>query len=259
MPLLIDGYNLLHVTGLTGRGGAGSFEQSRAALLSFLGMALGEDERAQTTVVFDASEAPPGLPNEYTVHGMQVSYARHHESADEMLEELIAAHHSPKRLTVVSSDHRVQRAAKRRKATAVDSHVWYAQLQAAWQSRGKSLSEEDHKPDVRPSPSEVAAWLQAFGPIDTTEPDLTIQSRPSKAPAKPTSRKPVKKRRATKTTPRADAPTSSIPPSRKPPSRKKKPLAKRPPRKPGKPPNLGFGSLDNLFPPGYGEDVENES
>ena len=55
-------------------------------------------------------------------------FASQDEDADTVIERLVAADSAPKRLTVVSSDHRLQRAAHRRKATAVDSDVWFAQL-----------------------------------------------------------------------------------------------------------------------------------
>ena len=41
--------------------------------------------------------------------GITVHFARDSD-ADAMIEDLIAAHHTPRTLTVVSSDHRIQRA-----------------------------------------------------------------------------------------------------------------------------------------------------
>jgi predicted RNA-binding protein with PIN domain len=111
VALIIDGYNLLHVTGLFGRGKA-SLEASRQALLGFLAAAVEPAELAATIVIFDAAAAPPGLPDRYVIHGIDVRFARGYESADALLEELIAAHPTPRKLTVVSSDHRVQRRQK---------------------------------------------------------------------------------------------------------------------------------------------------
>ena len=130
MSLLIDGYNLLHVTGLFGANGPAerAFERARHALLDFLATRLPPDELAKTTVVFDAAEAPPGLPSEIQRCGVRALFAPRKSSADEVLEQLIRADHAPRRLTVVSSDHRVQRAARRRNATAVDSDVWFRKL-----------------------------------------------------------------------------------------------------------------------------------
>ncbi len=76
--------------------------------------------------MFDAADAPPGLPRTLEHRGLTVRFAAKSGSADELIEELIRADSAPRRLMVVSSDHRLQRAARRRKATAIDSDVWYA-------------------------------------------------------------------------------------------------------------------------------------
>lgn len=252
VSLLIDGYNLLHVTGLAGRGGRGSLERSRSALLSLLAHVLSDEERTATTVVFDAAEAPRGLPDQYVVQEMRVYYARHHASADDLLEELIIAHHTPKRLTVVSSDHRVQRAAKRRKATAVDSDVWYVEIHRRVQQHQQRRLTADIKPDTVPSTAEVQAWLKVFG-VDKP----TKAERPQVATESPPVKKKGAKRASTK--PKAKAAVKlPKPTSRQESPRKKKPLVPRKPRARGKPRDLGFGSIENPFPPGYGEDVIEE-
>ena len=129
MALLIDGYNLLNVTGIVGRGiGPGSLERSRNALLSFLAASIEPQELRQTTVVFDAKQPPAGLPRRVDHHGIEVLYASQYGDADTLIEELIQAHSAPRQLTVVSSDHRLQRAARRRKAKSVDSDKWYSEL-----------------------------------------------------------------------------------------------------------------------------------
>lgn len=130
MPLLIDGYNLMYAAGIVGVGrGPGGLERSRFALMRFVAESLGDAERRRTTIVFDAAGAPPGLPPTLAFEGLAIRFAKGYADADELLEELIAADHTPRKLVVVSSDHRVQRAARRRRATAVDSDVWYEQMQ----------------------------------------------------------------------------------------------------------------------------------
>ena len=129
MPLLIDGYNLLNAAGILGRGrGPGSLERARQALLNTLVESLPPDEVPRTTVVFDASESPWGVAKQIDHRGITVQFASKDDDADTVIEQLIAADSAPKRLTVVSSDHRIQRAAKRRRATAIDSDIWFAQL-----------------------------------------------------------------------------------------------------------------------------------
>lgn len=161
MRLLIDGYNLLQASTLEGRGPkAGSLEAGRRALLDFLVRHLCDAELCQTTVVFDGQEAPPGLPSQYEYSGITVRFSRNPADADEVLETLIRAHTSPRQLTVVSSDHRVQRAARRRRAQAIDSERW---LQVTAQQANATAT--DAKSDVKPtdaSAAEVAEWLRVF-------------------------------------------------------------------------------------------------
>jgi predicted RNA-binding protein with PIN domain len=165
MALLIDGYNLLHVTGIFGRGvGPGTLERSRRALLNFLVAAIPDDELAKTTVVFDAKNAPPGLPRRGHHRGILVCFARSHDEADDLIEELIRKDSAPRRLTVVSSDHRLHRAARRRRATAVDSDVWYDHIRRhASHPEPERDNDEDQKPQAPLSPEDVGRWLEAFG------------------------------------------------------------------------------------------------
>jgi uncharacterized protein len=161
MALLIDGYNLLHVTGIFGVTGAGTeLHRSRLALLDFLAASISERERGQTTIVFDATGAPPGLPSSAMHEGMSVYFARRHANADEMIERLLDECQAPRSLTVVSSDHRIQRAARQHGANYVDSEKWFAELQAARRERdrvGDSLA----KPEGQ-SPEEVTYWVEEF-------------------------------------------------------------------------------------------------
>lgn len=129
MAYLIDGYNLLHNTDVFGRGAlAGTLQGAREALLELLATTLTERQRQGTTIVFDAAGAPPGLPDAYEHSAMQVRYARDFPDADALLEELIEIERAPRGLTVVSSDHRVQRAARRRGAAWIDSDVWIREV-----------------------------------------------------------------------------------------------------------------------------------
>lgn len=164
MALLIDGYNLLHVTGIVGRGsGPGMFQRSREALVRFLAASLDRKVRNETTVVFDAAEAPPGLPSTLEHDGMEIRYARDYPDADALIEELIQQHNSPRRLLVVSSDHRIQRAARRRRAQWTDSDLWYDQL---WQRRAELRRQGQlpvpEKPMGKLSAAEIEYWVNEF-------------------------------------------------------------------------------------------------
>ncbi len=161
MALLIDGYNLLHVTDIFGEAGPGTdLHRSRFALLDFLALSLNERERAETTIVFDAAGAPPGLPRTIVHDRMTVRFARGYADADAMIEELLEQYPAPRALVVVSGDRRVQRAARHRGASFVDSEQWYAELLAA--RRETAADEAAAKPSDEVSPEEVAHWLHEF-------------------------------------------------------------------------------------------------
>jgi predicted RNA-binding protein with PIN domain len=164
MTLLIDGYNLLHASGLLGRGrGKGVLESARQALLNFLANSLPEADVSRTTVVFDAHEAPWGSLRRSNVSGISVIFGSSELDADSVIEELILADSAPKRLTVVSSDHRLHRAAKRRKATPVDSDQWFRDVIRARAARQQPNPDIVIKPDGPFTDGEVDYWLRHFG------------------------------------------------------------------------------------------------
>lgn len=163
MKLIIDGYNLLYAAGLLGRGlGPGSLARSRMALLNFVAESVNEDQRAEIMVVFDARGAPPGLPDRLVHRGIIVRFAPKDREADELIEELVRAESAPRRLTVVSSDHRLQRAARRRRATAIDSDRWYEEALRHRVGRPPVLPD---KPSATLGPDEVAYWLERFDDV----------------------------------------------------------------------------------------------
>jgi len=176
MALLIDGYNLLHVTALVGRSGSG-LHGSREALLGFLAATLGEGERAQTTIVFDAADAPPGLPRIVMHEGMTVRYSSEYPDADALIEELIAGHNVPRSLVVVSSDHRLQRAARRRRAQFVDSDVWFAD-RARERARTRRPTPGPPKPSGNLTADEVDYWLAEFKAAPTGNEDASPPPTP---------------------------------------------------------------------------------
>jgi predicted RNA-binding protein with PIN domain len=178
MALLIDGYNLLNSTSIFAEAGPGTeLHRTRLALLNFLSSAIGKRERNQTTIVFDAGGAPPGLPRMIMHEGITVHFAPRHSDADEMIEELLENHRTPKSLLVVSSDHRVQRAARHRGAKFIDSEAWYTERVSSLRRRGAD-DNAIAKPSGKPTPDEVGHWLKEFGDGET-------RSEPSNSPFPP--------------------------------------------------------------------------
>jgi predicted RNA-binding protein with PIN domain len=157
MKLIIDGYNLLHASGVFGAGhGDGAFEQSRRALLDMLADLLG-DEAVHTVVVFDAARAPDGLPGRTVHRGIRVWFAREYPDADSLIEELVEDATSP-HLVVVSNDRRLQAAARRRRARPVGCTEWLAEAKAA---RRRAGDRRDAKPP-EPGPEGAEYWKRYF-------------------------------------------------------------------------------------------------
>lgn len=159
MTLIIDGYNLLYASGVFGaeRGPRG-FEQSRVALLDLLCELL-DDHAADTIVVFDAARAPDGLPGRLVHRGIRVWFAREYPDADTLIEELVEDDTAPSHLVVVSSDRRLQAAARRRRAKAVSCEEWLADARA--DRRRRTHRAADEKPGT-PTPADVEYWKKYF-------------------------------------------------------------------------------------------------
>ncbi len=171
MALLIDGYNLLNVTGIFAEDGPGTeLHRIRLALLNFLAASIEPRERKQTTIVFDAAGAPPGLPPTVHHESITVHFAQQYPNADEMIEELLEAHRTPRSLLVVSSDHRVQRAARRVGAGFLDSDVWYSERLALSRKRRAAADEAAVKPAGDLTPDELNYWLAQFGGATAEKP-----------------------------------------------------------------------------------------
>ena len=181
MKYIIDGYNLLHASPLIQNAkGPKWLEKQRFRLLSSLASLIPAADRAATVVVFDARESPSGLPSEYFFEGIKVRFARDHDEADDLIEELIDAHTKTSSLTVVSSDLRLQRAARRRNAAYCDSRVWFDHLQDSL--REKKVETQSPNPelikDKKLDDTAVANWLIEMGLEETDEKAIPTKAGP---------------------------------------------------------------------------------
>lgn len=246
MSLLIDGYNLLSAVGILGRGvGPGSLERARLALLNFLAESLEPQQIPKTTVVFDARDPPRGLPRVVEHRGLTVRFASEYEDADALIEELIRADSAPRRLWVVSSDHRLQRAARRRKAQPVDSDAWYAEIVRRRRQRRESTPEPSARPHVPLLQEDVEYWIRQFGGESALTRLIEEEStdRPTAADGPPAAEPPVEETAPDKPTAEEAARIGD-------------------PFPPGYADDLlgedAPDDLQNPFPPGYGQDLEEE-
>ncbi len=171
LRILIDGYNLMYAVGALGeRRGPDAFRRKRTRFLNDLAARLGADRAAETTIVFDAASAPEHLPQEQFHNGLSVVYAIGHDSADACIERIISAHSTPKQLTVVSTDHRIRLAAKRRRAAALTADEFWSRLDDDLKLVQRRLAAPiaDNLPE-RPefsTPEETRRWLAAFADVE---------------------------------------------------------------------------------------------
>jgi uncharacterized protein len=176
MRYLIDGYNLLHAAGsLHGRVGPTALRRARLALLELLHRGFGGNS-SQLTVVFDAAGHLAGAPVKNNYQGIDVLFAVEQASADELIETLIRQAHAPKRMTVVSSDHRIQQAASRRACIVKGSSELLDDLQRISETRRPIPLSPAEKPVDLPE-SEHRHWLREFGGLDS-DPNLKFLSDP---------------------------------------------------------------------------------
>ncbi len=171
MRILIDGYNLLFQSELVGTGrGPGWLDRARQRLIALLHAHLPEDLLARTIVVFDASQTGDSSQDFQSQKGVSIVFSRQHPEADDLLEELIRKHPTPKRLQVVSSDHRIRRCAKARRAQSVDSESFLRSLenqQSSPTSKTKPRGSEEADPTLDATPElteeQIDFWLKEFG------------------------------------------------------------------------------------------------
>jgi len=172
--LIIDGYNMLFALGGPPRQyRQGELQKERERLLELLSMTLSRKQKFDTTIVFDAKNSPSGIPNNETVNGIVVQFAGNEGCADQEIEDLISAHSAPRQILLVSSDHRLQRHAKKRKAKFIDSSEFLLKLLP---SEDFDLDEENSHAPQKPQnrsvthAEDVTHWLEIFGDIETKEP-----------------------------------------------------------------------------------------
>lgn len=175
MRFLIDGYNLMHRLGLAPPRGSGRLDRCRANLLEWLERVhrRGPDS---VTIVFDGREGIRQSASNDTNGGIRIQFSVG-RIADDLIEELIANERSPRNLTVVSSDRRIQESARRRGCA-----FWNCDEYLEWSAdRGHAPPKPPKLPDKPETPSdeELEHWQSEFADLDQ-DPELREFNRPYK-------------------------------------------------------------------------------
>jgi hypothetical protein len=163
MPFLIDGNNLMFA--LAGAG----FEGNRSTLCDLLARLVAPRDRV--CLVFDGPAPEGGISQQMYRPGVELIFSGR-SSADRIILDRIAADSAPKRLTVVSTDHELRQAARRRRCRACRSEEF-----AKWLARQDRAPEQSCGPQEPPqkraglSEEETQAWLREFGIEDSPQDD----------------------------------------------------------------------------------------
>lgn len=204
-------------------------------MVDFLAERLTAAERRGAIVVFDAADAPPGLPDRYDHEGIDLRFARGYPDADAMIEALLEGVHRARGLTVVSGDRRVQRAARSSGAKWVDSKPWFDEL-----CRRRPAEPDRPSKANAGSVGSTAEWVAEFSDPEALA-EIERQAQDAPPPLPPPRTNPAATRSANEATDR-------------PPRAKKK---RRPPISDGgDKPRGDFGAgVYDPFPPGYADDL----
>ncbi len=154
--IIIDGYNLL-------RSVQKSFEDFELVtdihLCRLIDAYLKLIDEAGC-IVFDGI-GPPDKEIFENMSRLEVIFSGRNSDADGVIEDKISANTAPRRLVIVSNDHRLRTAARRRRATSLKT-------EAFWESVLIEISRKSRPREPRAkregiSESETKQWLKRFG------------------------------------------------------------------------------------------------
>src|SRR5262249_10142821 len=149
--------------------------KARENLLGMLHASFG-NESANVTVVFDAAKRRPGAPAAMEYHGIHVCFAIGMAQADDLIEVLIRKASTPRHLTVVSDDHRLQKAAHRRRCLVNGCADFLDALERHRQPSPEAQQEQTAKPTGL-SLEETQHWLTEFADL-AADPALKEMQEP---------------------------------------------------------------------------------
>ena len=153
---IIDGHNLLHtIFKLEGDSGAINDVGLCRILGRYFKLAGEKGE-----IIYDGT-GPPDKAGFDNISNLEVFFAGLGTDADTVIEDKIRVNTAPKRLTIVSSDRRLRKAARTRKATSMKSDVFWNDVQKQL-SRKRPAKEPAGKRQGL-SEGETKHWLEFFG------------------------------------------------------------------------------------------------
>jgi hypothetical protein len=154
MPILIDGHNLLYAVKAMTEGQVLSEVQLCSLISGYL-----RQTKQRGEVIFDG-RGPLDKSGLAGTANLEVSFSGSATDADSVIESRIRESTAPKRLTVVSNDHRLIKAAKARKAVILTADDF-------WEQVFKNLTRKRREPEPQAkrtgiTEGETEFWLKFF-------------------------------------------------------------------------------------------------
>ena len=155
MPFIIDGYNLLHSIQKTAEEHESITDIGLCKLLDRYLQRMCDSGQ----VIFDGT-GPPDKNIFNTLYNLEITFSGPAIEADEIIENKIRANTAPKKLSVISDDRKLRRAARTRKAVSIRCQKFWGDVQKQL-SRKKTAKEPSEK-RFGLNESETDKWLDFF-------------------------------------------------------------------------------------------------
>jgi hypothetical protein len=201
MPLILDTFNVLHTTGVLPPDLAGLDVEGLAVLIA---RSRYRDERVTfvcdgqppdtTSRTVPPTDLPPPGPlvvadsnDDTRADRFSVRYSGRAASADDLIRDMVRASTAPRRIIVVSSDHAVQREARKRKCQVLSAEEFLQHLaHDARLAERAGLRAPARPMDSSMSAQQVERWERVFN-VDTAaleaEANRRMQTRDQAMPA----------------------------------------------------------------------------
>ena len=153
--IIIDGHNLLHSIRKTEEDSQLNDVQLCMIVGRYLKL-IGETGE----IIFDGA-GPRDKSGFDNISNLEVFFAGQGSDTDTVIEDKIKASTAPKRLTIVSSDRRLRKAAQTRKAAVIKSEDFWKDVQKRF--RRKKIPKEPPEKYLGLTESETQRWLKFFG------------------------------------------------------------------------------------------------
>jgi predicted RNA-binding protein with PIN domain len=153
---IIDGHNLLHAIPKVDESTTLISDLQLCRIIDYYLRQSGN----KGEIIFDGI-GPPDKSGFDSTSRLEISFAGLDTDTDTVIEDKIRVNSAPKRLVIVSSDRRIRKAARARKATSIKSEqFWYnINKQLNRKTRKKEPGEKRHGL----TESETKQWLEFFG------------------------------------------------------------------------------------------------